>query len=476
MKKLIYLTFLITTLIHAQSQVGNIINGIGDYEQFGPFVKISDDGTKIAVGSWASNVQGVESGQVDIYELNNGTWTPIGNSIYGAAANDNFGISISLSEDGNIIAIGAPNYNGNSNDIGQVKVYTLSNGQWNQLGNTLQGTENNHFFGASVSLSDDGNTLAVGAPGFGGSDIGQTKVFSFSAGTWNLLGNSIDGTNNDNFLGQVVELSGDGNTIAITDFNYEQIASKLGKVKIYSFTNNLWSTKGSAIYNELTDNNLANSIALDHTGEELVLGIPGNDDNGTDSGKVQYLIFQNNDWSQVGNDILGTTNSNLGYSVNHSDDIITMSSIHFNSIGKVDIYETNGMSIDFLTTISGASTQSFYGFSSSLSSNKILTLSTRSDNDLGQVETYDLDGLLSTHSLTVPEFKIYPNPASTTLNLKVNNHTEIESISILSLQGKRIKKYTDRLTHIDVSFLSNGIYFIEITSGHKNYMTKFVKK
>ena len=476
MKKLIYLTFLITTLIHAQSQVGNIINGIGDYEQFGPIVKISDDGTKIAVGSWASNVQGVESGQVDIYELNNGTWTPIGNSIYGAAANDNFGISISLSEDGNIIAIGAPNYNGNSNDIGQVKVYTLNNGQWNQLGNTLQGTENNHFFGASVSLSDDGNTLAVGAPGFGGSDSGQIKVFSFSAGTWNLLGNSIDGTNNDNFLGQVVELSGDGNTIAITDFNYEQIASKLGKVKIYSFTNNLWSPKGSAIYNELTDNNLANSIALDHTGEKLVVGIPGNDDNGTDSGKVQYFIFQNNDWSQIGNDIHGTTNSNLGYSVNHSDDMITMSSIHFNSIGKVDIYETNGTTIDFLTTISGASTQSFYGFSSSLSSNKILTLSTRSDNDLGQVETYDLDGLLSTHSSTVPEFKIYPNPASTTLNLKVNNHTKIESISILSIQGKRIKKYTDHLTLIDVSFLSNGIYFIEIVSGHKNYMAKFGKK
>ena len=134
------------------------------------------------------------------------------------------------------------------------------------------------------------------------------------------------------------------------------------------------------------------------------------------------------------------------------------------------------MSIDFLTTISGASTQSFYGFSSSLSSNKILTLSTRSDNDLGQVETYDLDGLLNTHSSTVSEFKIYPNPASTTLNLKLNNHTEIESISILSLQGKRIKKYTDHLTLIDVSFLSNGIYFIEITSGHKNYMTKFVKK
>jgi len=476
MKKITYLTFLITTLINAQSQVGNIINGIGDYEQFGPIVKVSDDGTKIAVGSWASNVQGNESGQVDIYELNNGTWTQLGSSLSGSSANDNFGISLSLSENGNIIAIGSPNYNGNLNDMGQVKIYALSNGQWSQMGSTLLGTENNHFFGASVSLSNDGNTLAIGAPGFGNDDNGQIKVFSYSAGNWSILGSSIDGNNNDNFFGQVVELSGDGNNVAVTDFNYEQIASKLGKVKIYNLNNSSWVQKGSTIFNDLSDNNLSNSISLNYTGQELVIGIPGNDDDGTDSGKVQSFIFQNNEWSQIGIDINGNSNSNLGYSVNNNDDFITISSINFNSIGKVDIYENNGSNLNLLNTISGSSNNSFYGFSTSLSSNNILTISTQSNNNLGQIETYDLSSLLSIQYSEYPEIKIFPNPASNILNLDLKNNSKIESISILSINGKRIKEVSSNSNYIDISFLSQGIYFIEIVSSDSNHITKFIKK
>ncbi|MBW2963105.1 T9SS type A sorting domain-containing protein [Mesonia aestuariivivens] len=476
MKKIIYLTFLITALSNAQSQIGNIINGIGVYEQFGPIVTISNDGTKIAVGSWASNVQGSESGQVDIYELNNNTWTQLGNSINGSSANDNFGISISLSENGNIIAIGAPNYNGNLNDIGQVKIYALNNGQWSQLGNTLQGTESNHFFGASVSLSNNGNTLAIGAPGFGNDDSGQINVYSFSAGNWNLLGNSINGDNNDNFFGQVVELSGDGNSIAITDFNYEQISSKLGKVKVYYLNNNSWSQKGSTIFNDLGDNNLSNSISLNHTGEKLVIGIPGNDDNGTDSGKAQSYIFQNNDWSQVGADINGTSNSNLGYRVNNNDNVLTISSINFNSIGKVDIYDTNGSNLNLLNTIFGASNNSFYGFSTSLSSNNIITLSTQSDNNLGQIETYDLSGLLNVKHSEFSKVKVYPNPTSNILYLDLSKNSKIENINIISINGKRIKQLSNNLNYIDVSSLSQGMYFIEIVSDNSNYISKFVKK
>ncbi|MDT0294506.1 T9SS type A sorting domain-containing protein [Mesonia ostreae] len=476
MKKIIYLTFLISTLTNAQSQIGNIIDGIGNYEQFGPIVRISDDGSKIAVGSWASDVQGNNSGQVNIYDLNNGSWTQLGSSLNGSSANDNFGISLSLSENGNIIAIGAPNYNGSSNDIGQVKIFALNNGQWSQMGNTLLGTENNHFFGASISLSNDGNILAIGAPGFGNDDSGQIKVYSYSAGNWNILGSSINGDNNDNFFGQVVELSGDGNNVAITDFNYEQIASKLGKVKIYNLNNNSWLQKGSTIFNELGDNNLSNSISLNHIGQELVIGIPGNDENGTDSGKIQSFTFQNDDWSQVGIDINGNSNSNLGYSVNINNDIITVSSINFNSIGKVDIYENNGSNLNLLNTISGASNNSFYGFSSSLSSNNILTLSTQSDNNLGQVETYDLSDLLSIQYSEHPEIKIYPNPASNILNLDLKNNLKIKNINILSINGKRIKQFSSNLNYIDVSFLSQGIYFIEIVTSDSNYIIKFLKK
>jgi len=71
------------------------------------------------------------------------------------------------------------------------------------------------------------------------------------------------------------------------------------------------------------------------------------------------------------------------------------------------------------------------------------------------------------------EIKIYPNPA--------NNYIEIEttlqysSIKIIDLTGKTIKQTTLK-TKIDVSNLTNGIYFIQIIGKRNTIMQKFVKK
>ena len=47
----------------------------------------------------------------------------IGNDINGEAANDNSGWSVSLSSDGNVVAIGATNNNANGNNSGSVRIY-----------------------------------------------------------------------------------------------------------------------------------------------------------------------------------------------------------------------------------------------------------------------------------------------------------------------------------------------------------------
>jgi PKD repeat protein len=71
------------------------------------------------------------------------------------------------------------------------------------------------------------------------------------------------------------------------------------------------------------------------------------------------------------------------------------------------------------------------------------------------------------------EIKIYPNPA--------NNYIEIEttlqysSIKIIDLTGKTIKQTTLK-SKIDVSNLTNGIYFIQIIGKRNTIMQKIVKK
>ena len=59
------------------------------------------------------------SGQVRMYQWDGSTWVQIGQSISGEFSNDQTGFSVSLSSDGTIVAIGAPqNVNG-----GHVRVY-----------------------------------------------------------------------------------------------------------------------------------------------------------------------------------------------------------------------------------------------------------------------------------------------------------------------------------------------------------------
>lgn len=78
-----------------------------------------------------------------------------------------FGKSLSMSNDGSIIAIGISDYRVDSSNInrGYVKLYNKStNNSWNPIFD-LSGNENNMHFGSIIKLSGNGLTLAVGSPG-----------------------------------------------------------------------------------------------------------------------------------------------------------------------------------------------------------------------------------------------------------------------------------------------------------------------
>ena len=88
----------------------------------------------------------------------------IGQDIDGEAANDNSGMAVSTSIDGTTIAIGAPYNDGNGSDAGHVKIFRLIGGNWIQLGQDIDGEASADESGRSVSLSADGNFVAIGGP------------------------------------------------------------------------------------------------------------------------------------------------------------------------------------------------------------------------------------------------------------------------------------------------------------------------
>ena len=69
-------------------------------------------------------------------------------------------------------------------------------------------------------------------------------------------------------------------------------------------------------------------------------------------------------------------------------------------------------------------------------------------------------------------FSIYPNPAINSINISTTE--TIETIHIYSIQGILVKETTNNKT-IDVSNLSSGIYFIEVTSGKRKSVQKMIK-
>ena len=100
-----------------------------------------------------------------VYAWSGSAWNQLGDDIDGEAAGDVSGCSVALSSDGQTVAIGAPFNDGNGTDAGHVRVYgwTMA-AAWEQLGADIDGEAAGDDSGRSVALSSDGQTLAVGAP------------------------------------------------------------------------------------------------------------------------------------------------------------------------------------------------------------------------------------------------------------------------------------------------------------------------
>jgi len=203
----------------------------GGLANSGVSLSLSADGSTIVIGESYNNANGDESGQVTVYRFENegGHWERLGQSIYGDNTYDRFGTSVHLSYDGNTLAIGSPN-----KGSGYVRVYSLaSDGNidtdtWKQIAQDIVGETNGDNFGWSVSLSDDGRTLAVGAHlataredlyGFEYElqEAGLVKVYRLGDldSVWVQLGDAIEGEDSYDKTGHSVSLSGDGNKVVI---------------------------------------------------------------------------------------------------------------------------------------------------------------------------------------------------------------------------------------------------------------------
>ena len=74
--------------------------------------------------------------------------------------------------------------------------------------------------------------------------------------------------------------------------------------------------------------------------------------------------------------------------------------------------------------------------------------------------------------------KVFPNPATTELNVHVDPSVSIKSYIIFDVNGKSIQtsNTSSSITSIDVSYLSQGLYFLQLKTTEGDVSIRFVKK
>ena len=84
--------------------------------------------------------------------------------------------------------------------------------------------------------------------------------------------------------------------------------------------------------------------------------------------------------------------------------------------------------------------------------------------------------LLGTPDLDFSEhFTLYPNPATSTLNIKTKDATSISSAGIYDMAGRLLMTVTDVTRGIDLSNLASGNYLVKVLTPKGNAVAKFVK-
>ena len=100
--------------------------------------------------------------------------------------------------------------------------------------------------------------------------------------------------------------------------------------------------------------------------------------------------------------------------------------------------------------------------------------------DTGGLDNVILENnILDTNSFSTLQLIFFPNPSSGIFNIQTNNSIENASITISDLNGRIVhQSLFENLQNkaLDLNYLQNGIYLLNISNGTYNYAQKLVKK
>ena len=275
-------------------------------DQFGIAVSLMDNW--LLIGASGDDDNGSKSGSVYVFEYDGIGWSERQKiTASDGVASDQFGVSVSLSDGRALVgASGAGAY---------LVEYDGVNWTLGQKLTTTFGSVNDHF-GYAVSL--DGDRAVVGSYGAddNGNDSGAAFVFDYDGLTWSQsqMLTANDGTAGDQ-LGFALGISEDHIMLGANLDGVNAIDS--GAVYAYSYIGASWgqSQKISVTEGAFGDH-FGSSVSL--SGNIALVGVPGDDDNGSNAGATYVFEHDGIDWvlSQKIMASDGVAGDQFGFSVN----------------------------------------------------------------------------------------------------------------------------------------------------------------
>lgn len=217
------------------TQIGSDIDGEAADNFSGTSVSLNDAGDIVAIGAFGNNSF---AGHVRVYQNSGGTWTQVGTDIDGENGGDRSGNSISINGTGTILAIGAFL---NDGQRGHVRVYENSGGTWTQVGTDIDGENSGDRAGSSVSINNDGTIVAIGAVANDGGGLGlssgHVRVFENIGGTWTQAHSDVDAEASGDTFGRSVSISNNGGIFASGANQNSGNGSNAGHVRVFQNPN-----------------------------------------------------------------------------------------------------------------------------------------------------------------------------------------------------------------------------------------------
>ena len=249
--------FDLTTIIW---ELQTTVTGPATGSLFGYAVCLSKNGTRLAIGA-----PGVTDGLVRVYNKNGAIWNQLGSDMTGTSGGK-FGFSVSLNLEGTNVVVGEPRKSFDVNTgAGATRMFSYTSSQWTEI-SSMTNNQLEHELGHSVAVTSTTNVFLSGAPMAG---PGYVKLSSYIGGNVPIFAQPL--VFGEKF-GWAVTITNDGNTFAVGAPYYN---NKTGRVLVYDATTTPPSLKGSPILGDTPGSEFGLAVHLTGDGSKLMIHAGG---------------------------------------------------------------------------------------------------------------------------------------------------------------------------------------------------------